>query len=144
MVQWSVHSDQLSIFLIQSIIPFRLIEHQFGQIVNSIEGKAMKQQDLLSPQHFDGTAHPAYRAPPHTTGDSRPFWKENEMSILSSIGRIATEFKSARARYQTERALRSLPAELQKDIGWPEVSGNEPSSRSFSTRTGVGVWAGAK
>ncbi len=66
------------------------------------------------------------------------------MSILSSIGRIATEFSAARVRYQTERALRALPIELQKDIGWPEVSGNEPSSRGFSTRTGVGVWAGAK
>jgi hypothetical protein len=42
------------------------------------------------------------------------------MSILSSIGRIATEFKSARIRHQTERAIRSLPLELQKDIGWPE------------------------
>lgn len=66
------------------------------------------------------------------------------MSILSSIGRIATEFNAARARYQTERALRSLPAELQKDIGWPEVTGAVPSARGFSTRTGVGVWAGAK
>lgn len=66
------------------------------------------------------------------------------MSILSSIGRIATEFSAARTRYQTERALRSLPIELQKDIGWPEVTGNEPSARSFSIRTGVGVWSGAK
>lgn len=66
------------------------------------------------------------------------------MSILSSIGRIATEFSAARARYQTERALRSLPIELQKDIGWPEVTGNEPSTRSFSTRTGVGIWTGIK
>ena len=65
------------------------------------------------------------------------------MSILSSIGRIATEYRAARARYQTERALRSLPIELQKDIGWPEVTGNEPSARNISTRTGVGVWSGA-
>lgn len=27
----------------------------------------------------------------------------------------------ARARHQTERVLRSLPLEIQKDIGWPEV-----------------------
>ena len=39
--------------------------------------------------------------------------KENEMSILSSIGRLATEFSAARARFQTERAIRSLPIELQ-------------------------------
>jgi hypothetical protein len=66
------------------------------------------------------------------------------MSILSSIGRIATEFSAARTRYQTERAIRSLPIELQKDIGWPEVTSVEPSTRSFSSRTGVGVWGGAK
>ncbi len=44
------------------------------------------------------------------------------MFILSSLGRIATEFHLARTRYKTERALRSLPLELQKDIGWPEVA----------------------
>lgn len=43
------------------------------------------------------------------------------MSILSSIGRLAAEFSAARARHQTERAIRSLPAELQKDIGWPDA-----------------------
>ena len=43
------------------------------------------------------------------------------MSILSSIGRIAAEFSAARARHQTERTIRSLPIELQKDIGWPDA-----------------------
>jgi hypothetical protein len=43
-------------------------------------------------------------------------------SMLSTIGRIATEFNAARARYWTERAIRSLPQELQKDIGWPEAA----------------------
>ena len=43
------------------------------------------------------------------------------MSILSSIGRIAAEFSAARARHQTERAIRALPPEIQKDIGWPEA-----------------------
>ncbi|ESY85174.1 hypothetical protein NKI51_11930 [Mesorhizobium australicum] len=61
------------------------------------------------------------------------------MSILSSLGRIATEFNAARARYQTERAIRSLPIELQKDIGWPEASDAKTGIRS-----GVGSWAGAK
>jgi hypothetical protein len=59
------------------------------------------------------------------------------MSILSSIGRIATEISAARARYQTERAIRSLPIELQKDIGWPEAA-----DTSTGTRHGVGSWAG--
>lgn len=44
------------------------------------------------------------------------------MSILSSIGQIATRYSAARARYLTERSIRSLPPELQKDIGWPDVA----------------------
>jgi hypothetical protein len=43
------------------------------------------------------------------------------MSILLSIGRIATEYSAARAYYRTERAIRALPPELRKDIGWPEA-----------------------
>jgi hypothetical protein len=65
--------------------------------------------------------------------------KENEMSILSSIGRLATEFSAARSRYQTERAISALPIELQKDIGWPEASNTKTGARY-----GVGAWAGAK
>jgi hypothetical protein len=65
--------------------------------------------------------------------------QENEMSILSSIGRLATEFSAARARFQTERAIRSLPIELQKDIGWPEAADTKTGARH-----GVGSWAGAK
>jgi hypothetical protein len=60
-------------------------------------------------------------------------------SILSTIGRIATEYSAARARYQTERAIRSLPIELQKDIGWPEA---DAIRRKIVP--GVGEWAGAK
>jgi len=51
------------------------------------------------------------------------------MFILSSLGRIATEFHLARTRYKTERALRSLPLELQKDIGWSEASEAPATSR---------------
>ena len=58
------------------------------------------------------------------------------MSILSSIGRLATEFSAARARYQTERAIHSLPIELQKDIGWPEAADTKAGARH-----GVGSWA---
>ncbi len=50
-------------------------------------------------------------------------------SILSTIGRIATEFNAARTRYQTERAILSLPQELRKDIGWPEASETPAASR---------------
>ncbi len=42
------------------------------------------------------------------------------MSIFTTIGRIAAEFGAARTRYITERQILSLPAELRKDIGWPD------------------------
>lgn len=51
------------------------------------------------------------------------------MSILSTIGRLATEFSAARTRYQTERSIRSLPFELQKDIGWPETFDSKTGHR---------------
>ena len=60
------------------------------------------------------------------------------MSIMSSLGRIASEYSAARARYLTERAIRSLPAELRKDIGWPEAYD------LHRTRHGIGTWAGDK
>ena len=61
------------------------------------------------------------------------------MSILSSIGRLAAEFSAARARHQTERTIRSLPVELQKDIGWPDAFDGDTGYRR-----GIGSWAGAK
>ena len=61
------------------------------------------------------------------------------MSIIATIGRIATEFSAARTRHQTERSIRSLPIELQKDIGWPEAFDTETGYRR-----GVGSWAGTK
>ncbi len=59
------------------------------------------------------------------------------MSILSAIGRFATEFSDARSRYLTERQVRSLPYELQKDIGWPDIY-----QRKASTHVPIGTWAG--
>lgn len=44
------------------------------------------------------------------------------MSVLSSLGRLAAQYSAARSRYRTERAIHSSPLELQKDIGWPELS----------------------
>lgn len=43
------------------------------------------------------------------------------MSILSSIGRIATEYAATRARYRAARTLYLLPLDIRKDIGWPEL-----------------------
>jgi hypothetical protein len=60
-------------------------------------------------------------------------------SFLSTIGRIATEYSAARARYQTERAIHALPIELQKDIGWPEAADFRRTADH-----GAGSWAGGK
>jgi hypothetical protein len=49
-------------------------------------------------------------------GDAGANRGESIMSILSSVG-----YSAARARYRSERALLSLPIELRKDIGWPEI-----------------------
>ncbi|MBX3597343.1 MAG: hypothetical protein KF874_07215 [Rhizobiaceae bacterium] len=54
------------------------------------------------------------------------------MSILSTISYLAGEYSRARTRYQTERALRSLPFEVQKDIGWPQ---SEDASRPARRNT---------
>ncbi|MGX7874266.1 hypothetical protein ACVDG5_017275 [Mesorhizobium sp. ORM6] len=43
------------------------------------------------------------------------------MSVLSSISRIATRYAAVRARHRSEWILLSLPAELHKDIGYPEI-----------------------
>ena len=34
---------------------------------------------------------------------------------------LLPNISAARARYQTERSIHSLPIELQKDIGWPDA-----------------------
>jgi hypothetical protein len=61
------------------------------------------------------------------------------MSILSTIGRIAAEYSAARSRYLTERQVRSLPTEIQKDIGWPDAYATPRGPRLQS-----GSWAGDK
>ena len=59
------------------------------------------------------------------------------MSILSTIGRLANEYSVARSRYLTERSIRSLPTEIQKDIGWPDAEPHRTPRRLQS-----GSWAG--
>ncbi|WFP65420.1 MULTISPECIES: hypothetical protein [unclassified Mesorhizobium] len=58
------------------------------------------------------------------------------MSILSSIGRIANRYATARARYRSERILLSLPDELRKDIGFPEIldTRNSRYTATFSSK----------
>ena len=58
------------------------------------------------------------------------------MSILSAIGRLAAEYTAARSRYLTERSIRALPSEIQKDISWPDLQSTRPA------RLHSGSWAG--
>lgn len=64
---------------------------------------------------------PKQRASESPSQVSRTAPKEREMTILSSLSRFAADYRAARARQETERSIRSLPAEIQKDIGWPEA-----------------------
>lgn len=52
------------------------------------------------------------------------------MSVISSIGRIATQYAAARARYRSERILLSLPPEIRKDIGFPDIFDAQNSRRA--------------
>lgn len=61
------------------------------------------------------------------------------MSVFSTIGRLAAEYSLARKRYLTERSVRSLPLEIQKDIGWPDIQPTRGVARLAS-----GSWAGCK
>jgi hypothetical protein len=59
------------------------------------------------------------------------------MSVMSALSHLATEYRAARSRYLTERQVRSLPIEIQKDIGWPDAQVSRPV-RSIA----LGSWSG--
>ncbi len=42
------------------------------------------------------------------------------MSVYSALTYLATEWRTAREEARTRRIIDSLPAEIQKDIGWPD------------------------
>ena len=43
------------------------------------------------------------------------------MSILSAINRLAGSYRDMRRLSRTERMISALPAEVRKDIGWPDI-----------------------
>jgi len=59
------------------------------------------------------------------------------MSIYSALSHFAAEWRIARAEARTYRIIGSLPREVQKDIGWPDVS-----QRRSRTHLALGSWAG--
>lgn len=46
------------------------------------------------------------------------------MSMFDSLARFAAARRKARAEYNTELLLNSLPLEIQKDIGWGNRRGS--------------------
>jgi hypothetical protein len=42
------------------------------------------------------------------------------MSVYSALSHLAAEWRSAREEARTRRIIESLPADVQKDIGWPD------------------------
>ncbi|WP_080917743.1 hypothetical protein [Manganibacter manganicus] len=50
---------------------------------------------------------------------------------LPSIGQLARRYLVTRSRYRTEKAIRALPIELQKDIGWPESDDLRMQAQGF-------------
>ena len=53
------------------------------------------------------------------------------MSVISALSHLANEYRAARSRYLTERQVRSLPLEIQKDIGWPDIRESSSSKRTL-------------
>lgn len=53
------------------------------------------------------------------------------MTILSTIGRLASTYRQHRIAAHTRRMIGALPEEIQKDIGWPE--GREFRHKRFSS-----------
>ena len=43
------------------------------------------------------------------------------MSIFGTFDRYLTSYRRLRQRVRAERMISSLPAEVQKDIGWPDA-----------------------
>lgn len=43
------------------------------------------------------------------------------MSLFSALSHLAEEWRAARTAARTYRIIGSLPHDLQKDIGWPDI-----------------------
>lgn len=61
------------------------------------------------------------------------------MSLLNALTHAAAGWQIARNQARTFRIIRSLPQEVQKDIGWPDAY--ESRARDYH---GAGSWAGGK
>lgn len=60
------------------------------------------------------------------------------MSLISVLRHFANDWQAARTEIRTRRIVDSLPREVQKDIGWPDVA------RHHDYPISLGSWAGGK
>jgi hypothetical protein len=51
----------------------------------------------------------------------------NPLNVVRSIRQYAGKVQTLRNQTRTERFLNSLPADIRKDIGWPDRFGRETS-----------------
>ncbi|MBZ9699029.1 hypothetical protein LB516_08780 [Mesorhizobium sp. CO1-1-7] len=58
------------------------------------------------------------------------------MSMFENFGRLGVAIRQAHARNKSIRALNSLPAHVQKDIGWPASPPNDPQATLASLLLG--------
>jgi hypothetical protein len=51
----------------------------------------------------------------------------NPLNLVRSIRHYAGKIQTIRNELRTERFLESLPADIQKDIGWPDRFDRRPT-----------------
>jgi len=59
------------------------------------------------------------------------------MSMFESLGRYGAAIRQAHDRKKSIRALNSLPAHVQKDIGWPALPPSDPRTALASLLLGT-------
>jgi len=59
------------------------------------------------------------------------------MSMFGNLGRFGVSIKKSHARNKAIRAMNSLPAHVQKDIGWPASPPSDPQAALASLLLGT-------
>ncbi len=59
------------------------------------------------------------------------------MSMFGNLGRFGVTIRQAHARNKAVRQLNSLPAHVQKDIGWPVSPSSDPQAALHSLLLGT-------
>lgn len=53
-----------------------------------------------------------------------------DLRVFGRLSRYAANWRALRENARTERILNSLPADVRKDIGWPEIYSGRPTGRN--------------